>query len=263
MTLPFYPFYWGDYSAKTFNLTNTQHGIYLLLLRHIYTDGEPIATVEQCYSIAKATPDQHRDVDFILLRFFTKEDGIWTNKKAENVKKEWEEKHQRRVIAAQKPRKQCSSNALAMPQQPEPEPEPVKERNNLTVISKETRSVSRGTRLPENFTPIPNVIEDARNRGLTDSEIADELDAIKVWAGNAGSRGVKKDWDGFTRIWLRKKAAEKKEKSNGKNSPNTIKGGFDVIDSALKQFAKRELGVRNGDSEADSQDLPRLRQVAS
>lgn len=256
MTLPFYPFYWGDYSAKTFNLTNTQHGIYLLLLRHIYTDGEPLATVEQCYSIAKATPDQNRDVDYILLKFFIFEDGVWTSKKAEKVKKEWEEKHQRRVIAAQKPRKQCLSNAEAMPQQPEPEPIK-KERKNLTVLSKE----KRGTRIPDDFEPDESCHQLAEALLLSKRESQDALaNFLDYWRAVPGAKGLKLDWQATFRNQLRHVA---KGKKNGKDSTNTIKGGFDVIDSALKQFAKRELGVRNGDSEADSQDVPRLRQVAS
>lgn len=120
-------------------------------------------------------------------------------------------------------------------------------------------SVSRGTRMPEGFVPIPNVIEDARNRGLTDSEIADELDAMKVWAANAGSKGFKKDWDGFARIWLRKRAAEKKEKANGKatnsHKPNSIAGGFDIIDRALEE--------RFGGGQDDNDGISRLLKIAS
>lgn len=135
------------------------------------------------------------------------------------------------------------------------------------VDEKLPRSVSRGTPYPDNFQPLPNIFEDARNRGLTDSEISDELDAMKVWASNAGSKGFKKDWHGFTRIWLRKRAAEKKEKSNGKASnghkPNSIAGGFDVIDAAVAQLRQRESGIRDGNGEADAESIPRLLKIAS
>jgi uncharacterized protein YdaU (DUF1376 family) len=117
VTLPFYPFYWGDYSAKTFNLSQGQHGAYMLLMRHIYTGGGPI-THEQRFSIAKATlPQEQENADFILAKFFTKQGNEWINSKALEVMEEWEDKHQRRVIAAQKPRKQCLSNGEAAPEQ--------------------------------------------------------------------------------------------------------------------------------------------------
>lgn len=127
------------------------------------------------------------------------------------------------------------------------------------VAAKALSGVSRGTSFPDDFLPLPNVFEDARNRGLTDSEVADEIDAMKVWATNAGSKGLKKDWNGFARTWLRKRAEQKKEKSNGKNTdghkPNTIAGGFDLIDRAIAE--------RFGSGETDSQDVPRVLKIAS
>jgi uncharacterized protein YdaU (DUF1376 family) len=43
--LSYYPFYWADYSSKTYNLTQGQHGAYMLLLRHIYSTGKSILEV--------------------------------------------------------------------------------------------------------------------------------------------------------------------------------------------------------------------------
>lgn len=117
MTLPFYPFYWGDYSAKTFALTMEQHGAYMLLLRHVYTEGTPVMH-EQRYSIAKALlPHEQESVDFILAKYFVRKGQGWVNIKALDIMGEWQNKHQRRVNAAQKPRKQCLSNAPPMRQQ--------------------------------------------------------------------------------------------------------------------------------------------------
>jgi uncharacterized protein YdaU (DUF1376 family) len=117
MTLPFYPFYWGDYSSKTFDLTQGQHGAYMLFLRHIYAEGTPIPH-EQRYSIAKALLTQEQETaDFILARYFTKQGAGWVNNRALDVMEEAEGKHYRRVIAAQKPRKQCLNNGKAMHEQ--------------------------------------------------------------------------------------------------------------------------------------------------
>ena len=116
MTLPFYPFYWGDYSKKTFNLTQSQHGAYILLLRHIYCEGEKIPD-EQRYSIAKAMDKvQMQNTDFVLKTYFQKKAGMWSQSKADEVMADADEKHQNRVIAGQSPkktRKQSKSNASA------------------------------------------------------------------------------------------------------------------------------------------------------
>ena len=110
MTLPYYPFYWGDYSAKTFNLTQGQHGAYLLLMRHIYTEGTQIP-VKHCYSIAKALLEQEREnVDYVLEHYFIKKGEMWVNNRSIEVMKEWAERHQRRVIAGKNRKKQSLSN---------------------------------------------------------------------------------------------------------------------------------------------------------
>ncbi|UEM08087.1 YdaU family protein (plasmid) [Skermanella rosea] len=115
MTQPWYPFYWGDYSAKTLHLTQAQHGAFILLLRYIYTTGKPIPD-EHRFSIARASLEQERsDVDFVLTSFFTLIDGVWRNQKAEEIITEAEQKHEARVKAGKKGGKRKASNAKAKP----------------------------------------------------------------------------------------------------------------------------------------------------
>jgi uncharacterized protein YdaU (DUF1376 family) len=250
MTLPFYPFYWGDYSSKTFNLTNVQHGIYLLLLRNFYTDGEPLATVEQCYSIAKALPEQHADVDFILHRFFTKENGFWVNKKAENVKKEWENKHQRRVIAGQKAKKKCLSNDQAMSKQPEPEPEPIERRKKEpTVLSKE----KRGSRIPDNFEPDASCHMLAEKLLLTNRECQDALENfIDYWRGVPAAKGVKLDWQATFRNQLRH-ISKQKGKPNGNYKPSHKQNSIDRAGEEL--IADIRARAASGRLDTDGDDV--------
>jgi hypothetical protein len=121
--------------------------------------------------------------------------------------------------------------------------------------------VSRGSRLPADFVPLPNILELGRNRGLSEFDLADETEKFRDWANAAtGQVSIKRDWQGAFRNWI-KRAAEDRKKTNGKNNPNTIKGGFDVIDLALEQARLRQSDLRRGDSEADSEVLPRLRQI--
>ncbi len=162
MTLPFYPFYWGDYSSKTFDLTQGQHGAYMLFLRHIYAEGTPIPD-KQRYSIAKALLKQEQEnADFILARFFIKTGGGWMNNRALEVMEEAESKHYRRVIAAQKPRKQCLSNGKALPEQ--------RSSNGLATI---TTTILKGK---------PPVLKEGRKEKMAGKFALDEnSEAFKAW----------------------------------------------------------------------------------
>jgi uncharacterized protein YdaU (DUF1376 family) len=100
--LPFYPFYWADYSSKTFDLTMEQHGAYMLYLRHIYTTGEGIPH-KQRFSIARAMTEQSQsDATIVLEKFFFLDDGLWRNLRAEEIILTQEDVHSKRVAAGKK-----------------------------------------------------------------------------------------------------------------------------------------------------------------
>lgn len=95
--LPYYPFFWGDYFSKTADLSQTQHGAFMLFLRHIYGTGKVIEDKKR-YHIAMAFTEEEREsADYVLKRFFKEsiQDGlkIWRNEKCEKVIKEADEKH--------------------------------------------------------------------------------------------------------------------------------------------------------------------------
>lgn len=95
--LPYYPFFWGDYFNKTADLSQTQHGAFMLFLRHIYGTGKVIEDKKR-YHIAMAFTEEEREAaDYVLKRFFKEsmQDGlkIWHNEKCEKVIKEADEKH--------------------------------------------------------------------------------------------------------------------------------------------------------------------------
>lgn len=93
--LPHYPFYFKDFASKTMRLTPQQVGIYMNLLSHIYINGSPIPDNEK-YIIANARLEsEEKDVDFILCKFFARSRNRWSNKKAVEVIKKANEKHQK------------------------------------------------------------------------------------------------------------------------------------------------------------------------
>lgn len=117
MTLPFYPFYWSDYSGKTMHLSQGEHGAYMLLMRYIYTTGKGVPD-KQRYSIARATLEQEiANVESVLEQFFVLRGDVWENSTITEVMSEADEAHKRRVEAGSKggkaKAKHSSSNAIA------------------------------------------------------------------------------------------------------------------------------------------------------
>lgn len=152
MSLPYYPFYWADYSSKTFNLTQGQHGAYMLFMRHIYVTGRPIPHAQR-YAIAKAglepgssnaeagLQQEMSNADFVLNEFFSREGDFWDHPRIREVMQEAQELHEKRVRAgknkgkttlpakAQKSSAEAelepgSSPAEARQEQPKPKPKP-------------------------------------------------------------------------------------------------------------------------------------------
>lgn len=120
---PFYPFFWGDYSAKTFDLSMEEHGAYILLLRYVYTENKPIEH-ENRFLIGKARKKREKNIiDRILNRFFIRDGNVWRNRKAEEVISESNLRHEKRSKAgalggkakAEKQRS-GSSNATILPE---------------------------------------------------------------------------------------------------------------------------------------------------
>lgn len=113
--LPYYPFWWADYSAKTFNLTQGQHGAYLLFLRHIYTEGTTVPDADR-YSIARAVLEQEQaNADFILNKFFIRQGDQWFHSRAFEVLEDAHKAHEKRVNAGKKGGQAKAENAKQSP----------------------------------------------------------------------------------------------------------------------------------------------------
>ncbi len=100
--LPFYPFYWADYSSETFNLTQGQHGAYILFLRHIYTTGKPVPD-KQKFRIAQALLEAEKEnAEFVLENFFVRDGDDWRNLLAEKLINYQNELHKKKVEGGRK-----------------------------------------------------------------------------------------------------------------------------------------------------------------
>lgn len=79
----YYEHHLGDYAKDTGHLSMLEHGAYRLLLDRYYSTEEGIPAA-QAYRMARARSEEERQaVDAVLEEFFTLEDGVWINRRAE------------------------------------------------------------------------------------------------------------------------------------------------------------------------------------
>lgn len=78
------PLHIGAYQADTMHLSRDQHGAYLLLLMAYWRKGGPLPADDcRLSTIAKATMSEWRKLKPIIAEFFTEEDGLWKQKRAD------------------------------------------------------------------------------------------------------------------------------------------------------------------------------------
>jgi len=96
---------------------------------------------------------------------------------------------------------------------------------------------SRGTRLPENFTPLPAIVQQGLSLGLTEADISDQLERFRDWANAAtGQVSIKRDWQAAYRNWIKRVADDRKKQQRftGKQSPgDKMRQAFDDLDAEV------------------------------
>jgi uncharacterized protein YdaU (DUF1376 family) len=82
--LNYYRRFPGDYASKTQHLTTLEHGIYTLLLDHLYSTERPIPTIQDAYRIAKCSSGVHRAYcERVISMFFISKPTGFTNERFE------------------------------------------------------------------------------------------------------------------------------------------------------------------------------------
>lgn len=121
-----------------------------------------------------------------------------------------------------------SADAAEITDTKEIPPTPPKE-NTTNNISTNTREAGkgRGSRLPADFEPAPEILALGRERGLTDFEILDQLERFRDWANAAtGQAGVKRDWQAAFRNWIKRAADDKQRRKPRDFTSNPIRDAF-------------------------------------
>lgn len=104
MSKAWMPLYIGDYLADTADLTQGEHGAYLLLLMHCWQKGFLPANEKLCCRIAKAdTPQSRKNVVSVRFRFFyLADDGNYHHKRIDKELLRSQEISEKRTEAVNK-----------------------------------------------------------------------------------------------------------------------------------------------------------------
>jgi hypothetical protein len=77
--------------------------------------------------------------------------------------------------------------------------------NHQRTIKPPSGGSPRGTRLPEDWKPTPELLAYANSRGWHGQALADEIENFRdYWTSKTGSGATKLDWDKTFRTWIRK-----------------------------------------------------------
>ena len=126
------------------------------------------------------------------------------------------------------------------------------------IISAPARS-KKGTRLPEDWQPSPDLIVTATKLGLSAAQFDREVEKFRdYWHAKPGAGGVKLDWDGTARNWMR--TAAERANPPPRNTPSQqgtpatgvwINRGTPQWQAWAKARGKEPyVSVRNGDEGA-------------
>jgi len=99
MKLPWMPLYVGDYIVKTTHLTTIQHGAYLLLIMHYWTNGCLPTTDKELMAIARMTSDEWASNCYAIAKFF---DRNWRHERIEEELRRVRSKSEKRSISGLK-----------------------------------------------------------------------------------------------------------------------------------------------------------------
>ena len=216
MSLPFMPFYWGDYWRDTAHLSDAEHVTYLRLISHYWQHGGLPTDDARLARIAGRDTVEWLQMRPIISAFFQID---WRHKRIDRDLEKQLSAHEARVhggkMTAAKRWADSSANSSATSsaysnqnqnqnhnQIPEPNPKP-----------EPSFSKARGTRLSPDWQPSLEEIDFARREGI---EVDREVERFRdYWIAQAGQKGVKANWSATWRNWCRradKRAMSRHEK---------------------------------------------------
>jgi hypothetical protein len=121
----------------------------------------------------------------------------------------------------------------------------------------------RGVSLPSDWEPDAKTWNLADQLGFTSQEAWDQLERMRDWAANAGAKGLKSDWNGAFRNWLKRAADDRRNKPQAAVQRNNNADSFAILDAVFDEAIRRTDGGGEAGREEDNFELPGLRKSAA
>jgi uncharacterized protein YdaU (DUF1376 family) len=200
-----YPRHVGDITQATFGLSLAEFGAYDRLLDAYYCNEAPLPLdAKERYRMAGAVSKADRKaVDYVVSRYFVEQADGWHQKRAD------EEIAAYRARADQARQNGAHGGRPRNPKITHPVTGSVNSGNPEITISKanqepvtNNQKIGRASRLPAEWFPSPELRTFALKH-LSPASVALETTKFKNhWAGVAGARGAKLDWDATFQNWV-------------------------------------------------------------
>jgi len=117
--------------------------------------------------------------------------------------------------------------------------------------------------LPSDWEPDAKTWNLADQLGFTSQEAWDQLERMRDWAGNAGAKGLKSDWNAAFRNWLKRAADDRRTKPKAALRGNNNADSFAILDAVFDEAIRRADGSGEEGREEDNFEFPRLRKSAA
>lgn len=194
------PLHIENYLSDTGHLTAAEHGAYMLLIMTYWRDGRLPDDERLIARIARLSKDQWAESRDIIAALF--KDG-WKHKRIDEELAKADEIIEKRRNAALGRHAKSKADASAVHVQSKRTDTDVPPRTLDQGLKEEPNGSSKnnGCRLPADFGPD---LEWAVGQGLALSQAQTEAAKFRdYWNGVAGAKGVKRDWPGTWRNWVR------------------------------------------------------------
>lgn len=208
MSLPFMPFYWGDYWRDTAHLSDAEHVSYLRLISHYWQHGSLPPIDDRLARIAGRTASEWAEMKETLKDFFS--DG-WHHARIERDlyrQKEVSDANSERAKKAANARWNANSMLGALPEasveQSLTNANQNQNQNHNHILKSELKSLdrkTRGTRLPQDWYPDSDDLNFARQEAV---DVNREIERFKNYWIAKPKDNTKLDWSRTWRNWVMK-----------------------------------------------------------
>lgn len=202
----YYQHHIGDFQRDTASLSDADTLAYLRLIWMYYDTEEPLPNDPK--KLAFRIGSNSDAVQMLLEAFFVLENGFWNQKRCDSEIANYRAKSDR-ARNANEVRWQSKRDLKS-----DPNKIATNNQEPITIVEAKPKQ-SRGARLPADWVPNEDQIQFCKTN-RTDLSPQATADRFRdYWTAQAGSKGVKLDWDATWRNWVRAERVQPADKASG------------------------------------------------